>query len=81
MCVRLQRIGPECERACACGWYHWVSLLVSLKSDPNAPKLPDGEYSQTFHLARQAGEASMAQGCGTKGQTMRSLWPNAQRCS
>lgn len=73
MCVRLQWIGPECERACACGWDHWVSLLVSLKSDPNAPELPDGEYSQTFHLARQAGEASMAPGCSAEGQTVKSL--------
>lgn len=81
MCVRLQWIGPECERACACGWYPWVSLLVSLKSDPNAPELPDGEYSQTCHLARQTGEASMAPGCSAEGQIVKSLWPNAKHCS
>lgn len=27
------------------GEYHRVSLLVFLKSDPNMPDLPDGEYS------------------------------------
>lgn len=81
MCVRLQWIGPECERACACGWDPWVSLLVSLKSDPNAPELPDGEYPQTLHLACQAGEASMAPGFSAEGQTMKPLEPNAQRCS
>lgn len=50
-----------------------MSLLISLKSDQNVPELPDGEYSQTFHLARQAGEPSVAPGCSAEGQTVRSL--------
>jgi len=29
----------------------WVSLLGFLKSGPSVPELPDGEYTQIFHLA------------------------------
>lgn len=36
------------------GVYLWVSLLAFLKSIPNMPELPDGEYPQTFLLAHQA---------------------------
>lgn len=62
MCVCLSAVGsvlrvsePVCARGC-----HWVGLLVFLKSDPNMPELPNGEYSQTFHLAHQAWEAPLS---------------------